>query len=126
MNLNSPLFVTKKVQRRTLASVTYPNALLPSSALALRAPPPVTVAFATPLPLFMLRSQPAPLPGRAVQCKVRSLGGARPATLGLSRPFQAVMCGGAARASCWLLGGLASSKGNPHSPHLVRPLCSIR
>ena len=38
---HSSLFVTKKVQRRTLASGTYPNALLPSTALALRAPPPV-------------------------------------------------------------------------------------
>ena len=40
---NSSLFVTKKVQRRTLASGTYPNALLPFAALVLRAPPPVTV-----------------------------------------------------------------------------------
>ena len=35
-NLGSSLFVTKRVQRRTLASGTYPNALLPSTALALR------------------------------------------------------------------------------------------
>ena len=78
-----------------------------STALVLRAPPPVTVAFARPSPV-MLRSQPVPLPGRAVQCNVRSLGGARSATLGLSRPFQRKPPCGGSRAS-WLLGGLASS-----------------
>ena len=83
-----------------------------STALALRAPPPVTVAFATPLPLFMLRSQPAPLPGRAVQCKVRSLGGARPATLGLSRPFQAALWG--------VPGQLAAGR-----PRFIQPPCGL-
>ena len=57
---HSPLFVTKKVQRRTLASGTYPNALLPSSRAStgrLRAPPPVTVAFARPAPDLLLAQQ---------------------------------------------------------------------
>ena len=53
----SSLFVTKKVQRRTLASGTYPNALplvLPSAALGVvRAPPPVTVALRTRPPPVM-------------------------------------------------------------------------
>ena len=107
----SSLFVTKKVQRRTLASGTYPNALplvLPSAALGVvRAPPPVTVALRTRPSPVMPRSQPAPLPGRAVQCNVRPLGGARTATLGLAHPLQAAMWG--VVPGQLAAGGLASS-----------------
>ena len=95
----------RRVQRRTLASGTYPNALLPSTALALRAPPPVTVAFATPLPA---RSQhtPSPLPGRAVRNTV-GCWAARARSRWVFRALSKPSCGGG-RPS-WLLGGIAST-----------------
>ena len=79
-----------------------------STALVLRAPPPVTVAFARPAPDMPLHKVPpyhvppspgcrgGPGGGQSGHCRFVGrwgLGGARPATLGLSRPFQAAMWG---------------------------------
>ena len=101
--------VTKKVQRRTLASGTYPSALLPSAALVLRAPPPVTVAFATPLvpPLpgsrymyAQIATRPVAGPGGSVQCPVagrRALGHAGSCAPSPSRHVGGVPCQLAAR-----------------------------
>ena len=68
--LSSSLFVTKKVQRRTLASaerIQMPYSH--STALALRAPPPVTVAFARPAP-DMLLAYSLPVAGAGSQSNI--------------------------------------------------------
>ena len=63
------------------------------SALALRDPPPVTVAFAAPLPTCS-HTHSLPVAGAVSRAQNRTLGGARTATLlGLSRPFQAALWG---------------------------------
>ena len=62
------------------------------SALALRDPPPVTVAFAAPLPTCS-HTHSLPVAGAVSRAQNRTLGGARSATLGHSRPLQAALWG---------------------------------
>ena len=62
------------------------------SALALRDPPPVTVAFAHPAPDLLL-ARSLPVAGSGSQAQNRMRDGARSATLGHSRPFQAALWG---------------------------------
>ena len=65
-----------------------------STSLVLRDPPPVvTVAFAHPAPEAVSSTRSHPVAGAGSQTQNRMLDGARTATLGHSRPFQAVMWG---------------------------------
>ena len=84
----------RRVLRRTLASGTYPDALLPSigtgvarssSRKRLRSSP------TPPLPTCCYQIPPRCRGGQSEQ--YRSLGGAPPSTLGHSRPFQAALWG---------------------------------
>ena len=76
-----------------------------STALVLRAPPPVTVAFARPAVPTCSASSASTFPprcrgGQSEQYRMRD--GARTATLGLAHPLQAVMWGGGGGpAGCW-------------------------
>ena len=78
-----------------------------STALVLRAPPPVAVAFAhAPLPTASPSDVPSPLPGQAVRPRV-GCWAARARSRWVFRALSKPPYGGS-RAS-WLLGGLASA-----------------
>ena len=93
----------RRVLRRTLASGTYPNALLPlHTSLVLRAPPPVTVAFARPAP-DMLLSHSLPVAGAGSQSNIGcETARAQPCWVlrALSKPPCGVV-GGPGPAGCW-------------------------
>ena len=90
----SSLFVTKKVQRRTLASGTYPNALLPFHGTGVARSSSRNRRLRTPLSRHApIATRPVAGPGGSVQCPVagrRALGHAGSCAPSLSKP----PCGG--------------------------------